>query len=64
MPLELRGCIIDSQTIGEKMNKPHHTARAGLTYNKIRTDTMKFNCPEIKKAINSRLRKDTSILEG
>jgi hypothetical protein len=51
MPLELRGCIIDSQTIGEKMNKPHHTARAELTYNKICTDTMKFNRTAIEKQL-------------
>jgi hypothetical protein len=31
MPLNLRGQIIDSQTVGKKMKRPHHTARAGLT---------------------------------
>ena len=30
------------------MKKPHHTARAGLTYNMICTDTMKFNGKAIK----------------
>jgi hypothetical protein len=43
MPLRLRGSILDSQRVGEKMKKPHHTARAGLTYNTIHTDTMKFD---------------------
>jgi hypothetical protein len=47
MHLELRGYIIDSQMVGEKMEKPHHTARAGLAYNKARTDTMRFNCEAI-----------------
>ncbi len=51
MPLELRGYIIDSQTVGEKMNKPHHTARAGLTYNETRTDTMKFDRPRIEEQL-------------
>jgi hypothetical protein len=51
MPLELIGYIIDSQTVGEKMNKPHHTARAGLTYNRIHTDTMKINCAAIKNQL-------------
>jgi hypothetical protein len=53
-PLELRGNTIDSQTLGDKMKKPHHTARAGLTYNKIRRDTMTFNRP----AIGLRLEQD------
>jgi hypothetical protein len=51
IPLELRGYIIDSQTVGKKMNKPHHTARAGLTYNRIHTDAMKLNRPSIEKQL-------------
>jgi hypothetical protein len=54
MPLGLRGYIIDSQTVGEKMKKPHHTARAGLTYNRIRRDTMKF----VRLAIEKQLIQD------
>jgi hypothetical protein len=54
MPLELQGYILDSQRVGKKMTKPHHTARAGLTYNAIRTDTMKFN----RKAIKAQLVQD------
>jgi hypothetical protein len=54
MPLELKGYILDSQRVGEKMRKPHHTARAGLTYNTIRTDAMQFN----RKAIKAELVQD------
>jgi hypothetical protein len=52
MPLELQGCILDSQRVGEKMKKPHHTARAGLMYNTIRTDAMKFDCKAIKAQLH------------
>jgi hypothetical protein len=56
MPLELQGCILDSQRVGKKMKKPHHTARAGLTYNSmIRTDAMKFD----RKAIKAQLHQDS-----
>jgi hypothetical protein len=48
MPLELQGYILDSQSVGEKRMKPHHTARAGLMYNAICTDMMQFNCKAIK----------------
>jgi hypothetical protein len=54
MPLELKGYIIDSQSVATKLKKPHHTARAGLTYNVMRTDMMKFN----RKAIKEQLIKD------
>jgi hypothetical protein len=57
MPLALKGYILDSQTVGKKMKKPHHTARAGLTYNMIRTDTMKFDC----KAVNVQLLQDFNV---
>jgi hypothetical protein len=57
MPLKLKGYILDSQRLGKKMKKPHHTARAGLTYNMIRTDTMKFDC----KAIEAQLLQDCNI---
>jgi hypothetical protein len=57
MPLKLEGYILDSQRVGEKMKKPHHTARAGLTYNMIRTDTMKFD----RKAIEAQLLQDFNI---
>jgi hypothetical protein len=60
MPLELRGYIIDSQTMGEKMKKPHHTARAGLTYNQICTDTMTFNRPAIKLKLDRDFNKEHS----
>jgi hypothetical protein len=48
MPLDITGHIIDSQTVAEKMKKPHHTARAGLTYIETRTETMKFDGPRIR----------------
>ena len=51
MPLEFQGYILDSQSVSQKMNKPHHTARAGLTYNTICTDTMQFNRKAIKKQL-------------
>jgi hypothetical protein len=54
MPLELQGYILDSQRVGKKMMKPHHTARAGLTYNTICTDVMKFN----RKGIKAQLEQD------
>jgi hypothetical protein len=54
MPLELQGYILDSHRVGKKMMKPHHTARAGLAYNKTHTDTMKFN----RKAIKAQLEQD------
>jgi hypothetical protein len=55
--LALKGCILDSQTVGKKMKKPHHTARAGLTYNTIRTDTMKFD----RKAVKAQLLQDFNV---
>jgi hypothetical protein len=57
MPLKLKGYIHDSQRVGEKMKKPHHTARAGLTYNTIHTDTMKFD----RTAIEAQLLQDFNI---
>jgi hypothetical protein len=57
MPLKLKGCILDSQRVGKKRKKPHHTARAGLTYNMICTDTMKFDCT----AIEAQLLQDFNI---
>jgi hypothetical protein len=58
MPLELRGYIIDSQTMSAKMKKPHHTARAGLTYNKICRDTMTFNRPAIELQLHRDFNKE------
>jgi hypothetical protein len=58
-PLVLKGYILDSQTVGKKMKKPHHTARAGLTYNMICTDTMKQNG---QGKTSSRLQRRTPIL--
>jgi hypothetical protein len=55
--LALKGYILDSQRVGEKMKKPHHTARAGLTYNTIHTDTMKFD----RKAVEAQLLQDFNI---
>jgi hypothetical protein len=55
--LALKGYILDSQTVGKKMKKPHQTARAGLTYNTIRTDTMKFD----RKAIKAQLLEDFNV---
>jgi hypothetical protein len=55
--LALEGYILDSQTVGKKMEKPHHTAGAGLTYNTIRTDTMKFDC----KAVKAQLLQDFNV---
>jgi hypothetical protein len=57
MPLALKGYILDSQSVGKKMKKPHHTARAGLTQNMIRTDTMKFDC----KAVEAQLLQDFNV---
>jgi hypothetical protein len=57
MPLELQGYILDSQKVGKKMKKPHHTARAGLTYNAICTDAMKFN----RTAIEAQLVQDFNL---
>jgi hypothetical protein len=54
MPLELQGYILDSQRVGGKMMKPHHTARAGLTYNVIHTEMMKFD----RKAIKAQLHQE------
>jgi hypothetical protein len=54
MTLELKGCILDSQRVGKKLKKPHHTSRAGLTYNTICTDAMKFD----RKAIKAQLLQD------
>jgi hypothetical protein len=56
-PLALKSCILDSQRFGKKMKKPHHTARAGLTYNTICTDTMKFN----RKAVKAQLLQDSNV---
>jgi hypothetical protein len=56
-PLALKGYILDSQTVGKKMKKPYHTARAGLTYNTIRTDTMKFD----RKAVKAQLLQDFNV---
>jgi hypothetical protein len=57
MPLALKGYILDSQRAGKKMKKPHHTARAGLTYNTIHTDVMKFN----PKAVKAQLLQDFNV---
>jgi hypothetical protein len=63
MPLELRGYIIYSQTVGKKMEKPHHTVRAGLvTYNKAHTDTMRFNREAITLQISQDLKKENPYL--
>jgi hypothetical protein len=48
MSLALKGYILDSLTVGKKMKKPHHTARAGLTHSTICTDTMKFDHKAVK----------------
>jgi hypothetical protein len=56
-PLALKGYILDSQTVGKKMEKPHHTASAGLTYNTIHTDTMKF----YRKAVKAQLLQDFNV---
>jgi hypothetical protein len=58
MPLDLRGYVIDSQTFGEKMKKPHHIVRAGLTQNKATTDTMKFDCEAITLQITQDFEKE------
>jgi hypothetical protein len=55
--LALKGYILDSQTVGKKMEKPHHTARAELTYNTIHTDTMKFD----RKAVEAQLLKGFNV---
>jgi hypothetical protein len=57
MPLSRKGYILDSQRVGKKMKKPHHTARAGLTYNMICTDTMNF----VRKAVEALLLQDFNI---
>jgi hypothetical protein len=57
MHLKLKGYILDSQSVGKKMKKPHHTARAGLTYNTIRTDTMKFD----RKVVKAQLLQDFNV---
>jgi hypothetical protein len=57
MPLALKGYILDSQRAGKKMKKPHHTARAGLAYNTIHTDVMKFN----RKAVEAQLLQDFNV---
>jgi hypothetical protein len=57
MPLKLKGYILDSQRVGKKMKEPHHTARAGLTYNTICTDTMKFD----RKAVEAQLLQDFNV---
>jgi hypothetical protein len=57
MPLALKGYILDSQSVGKKMKKPHHTARAGLTYNTIHTDAMKFD----RKAVKAQLLQDFNV---
>jgi hypothetical protein len=57
MPLKLKGYILDGQSVGKKMKKPHHTARAGLTYNTIRTDMMKFD----RKAVEAQLLQDFNV---
>jgi hypothetical protein len=57
MPLALKGYILDSQRVSEKMKKPHHTARAGLTYNMIRTDAMKLD----RKAVKAQLLQDFNV---
>jgi hypothetical protein len=64
MPLEMRGYIIDSQTFGKKMKKPHHTARAGLTQDKATTDdTMKFDCEAITLQITQDFEKEHSYFK-
>jgi hypothetical protein len=55
--MALKGYILDSQTVGKKMKKPHHTARAGLAYNTIRTDTMKFD----RKVVKAQLLQDFNV---
>jgi hypothetical protein len=55
--LALKGYILDSQTVGKKMKKPHHNARAGFTYNTICTDTMKFD----RKAVKAQLLQDFNV---
>jgi hypothetical protein len=54
MPLALKGYILDSQRVGRKMKKPPYTARAGLSYNTIRTYMIKFD----RKAIEAQLLQD------
>ena len=56
-PLALKGYILDCQRVGKKMRKPHHTARAGLTYNAICTDTLKFD----RKAVEAQLLQDFNV---
>jgi hypothetical protein len=53
--LALKDYILDSQTVW--MKNPHHTARAGLTYNMISTDTMKFD----RKAVKTQLLQDFNV---
>jgi hypothetical protein len=65
MPLRLRGYILDSQRVGEKMKKPHHTARQSRTH--VQYDTHRHD--EIRSHSNrgtttSRLQHKTSILGG
>jgi hypothetical protein len=65
MPLDLGGYIIDSQTVGEKMKKPHHTARAGLAHvqqDLHRHDEIQSSSDQI--TIDSRLQKEASTLGG
>jgi hypothetical protein len=57
VPLKSKGYILDSQSVGKKMKKPHHTARAGLTDNTIRTDTMKFD----RKGVKAQLLQDFNV---
>jgi hypothetical protein len=57
MPMKLKGYILDSQSVDKKMKKLHHTARAGLTYNTICTDTMKLD----RKAAEAQLLQDFNV---
>jgi hypothetical protein len=52
-PLALKGYILDSQTVGKKMKKQHHTARAGLTYK----TTMKLD----RKVVEAQLLQDFNV---
>jgi hypothetical protein len=64
MPIELRGYIIHSQRGDKRMEKPYHTARVGLMFNKVCTDTIKLNHDVIKLQLFSRLQKGESIPGG
>jgi hypothetical protein len=48
--------------LAKKLKKPHHTARAGLTYNKIRMDTMKFSHSAITAQLTQDFEKENPYL--